>query len=162
MELVFPATDLARPLAMADALLHRMMSERIAELETKAPRSLADEVRQLLRTLVFTATCTPRIVGLRLGVPVRTLNRRLAEQGTSVSALRDEVRRDTACQLARAGREDGGRGRPPARLQRARRVHARLPALDRDRARAVAGAATGAAARPALTGSALLRRAQLL
>jgi len=112
MELVFPAADLARPLATADALLHRMMSERIAELETTAPRSLAAEVRQLLRTLVFTATCTPRIVGLRLGVPVRTLNRRLAEQGTSVSALRDEVRRDTACHLlAQGGKTAGEVGR---------------------------------------------------
>jgi AraC-like DNA-binding protein len=112
MELVFPATDLARPLAMADALLHRMMSERIAELETMAPPSLADEVRQLLRTLVFTTACTPRVVGLRLGVHVRTLNRRLAEQGTSVSALRDEVRRDTACQLlAQGGKPAGEVGR---------------------------------------------------
>ena len=112
MELVFPATNLARPLATADALLHRMMSERIAELEATAPRSLATEVRQLLRALVLTKTCTPRIVGLRLGVPVRTLNRRLAEQGTSVSALRDEVRRDTACHLlAQSGKTAGDVGR---------------------------------------------------
>jgi len=108
MELVFAASDLARPLATADALLHRMMSERIAELETMAPRSLADEVRQLLRTLVFTAACTPRIVGLRLGLHVRTLNRRLAEQATSVGALRDEVRRDTACQLLAQGGQPAG------------------------------------------------------
>jgi AraC-like DNA-binding protein len=112
MELVFPAADLARPLATADALLQRMMSERIAELETMAPRSLADEVRQLLRTLVFTAACKPRIVGLRLGLSVRTLNRRLAEQATSVGALRDEVRRDTACQLlAQGGKPVGEVGR---------------------------------------------------
>jgi len=112
MELVFPASDLARPLATADALLNRMMSERIAELETMVPRSLPGEVRQLLRTLVFSGTCTPRIVGLRLGVPVRTLNRRLAEQGTSVSALRDEVRRDTACHLlAHGGKTAGEVGR---------------------------------------------------
>ena len=99
MELVFAATDLARPLATADALLHRMMSERVAELQEMASHSLTGEVRRLLRTLVFTAICTPRVVGLRLGVPVRTLNRRLAEQGTSLRALRDEVRCDTACQL---------------------------------------------------------------
>jgi AraC-like DNA-binding protein len=112
MEMLFPAADLERPLDTADALLHRMMSERIAELETMVPRSLPDEVRQLLRTLVFSATCTPRIVGLRLGVPVRTLNRRLAGQGTSVSALRDEVRRDTACHLlAQGGKSTGEVGR---------------------------------------------------
>jgi AraC-like DNA-binding protein len=42
-------------------------------------------------------------VSLRLGLPLRTLNRRLAKQGTSVSALRDEVRRDTAYQLLGQG-----------------------------------------------------------
>jgi AraC-like DNA-binding protein len=99
MVLVFPAADLARPLATADALLHRMMSERIAELETLAPEGLAGEVRQWLRTMVFAAGCTPRVMAARLGIPVRTLNRRLAEQGTSVRTLRDEVRRDTACHL---------------------------------------------------------------
>jgi AraC-like DNA-binding protein len=108
MELVFPASDLARPLATADAFLHRMMSERIAELETMAPRDQVGEVRRLLQTLVFAAPCTPRTVGLRLGVPVRTLNRRLAEQGTSVRALRDEVRRDTACHLLAQGDKTAG------------------------------------------------------
>jgi AraC-like DNA-binding protein len=112
MELLFAAADLERPLATADALLHRMMSERIAELETMVARSLPDEVRRLLRTLVFSATCTPRVVGLRLGLPLRTLNRRLAEQGTSVSALRDEVRRDTAYHLlAQGGKSAGEVGR---------------------------------------------------
>jgi len=75
------------------------MSERIAELQVMAPHNLTGEVHRLLRTLVFTASCTPRVVGLRLGVPVRTLNRRLAEQGTSLRALRDEACWDTACQL---------------------------------------------------------------
>lgn len=112
MELVFRAADLGLPLATADALLHRMMSERIVEQESMAPRSLPDEVRQALRTLVFSEHCTPRIVGLRLGLPIRTLNRRLAEQGTSVSALRDEVRRDTACHLlAQGGKTAGEVGR---------------------------------------------------
>jgi AraC-like DNA-binding protein len=64
-----------------------------------APDGLAGEVRQWMRAMIFAAGCTPRVVAARLGLPLRTLNRRLAEQGTSVRALRDEVRRDTACHL---------------------------------------------------------------
>jgi AraC-like DNA-binding protein len=108
MVLLFPAADLARPLATADALLHLMMSERIAELEAMAPAGLVGAVRQWLRTRVFAVACTPRAVASRLGIPVRTLNRRLAEQGTSVRALRDEVRRDAACHLLGQGTMSAG------------------------------------------------------
>jgi AraC-like DNA-binding protein len=135
MVLVFPVADLARPLATADALLHQMMSERIAELETMAPEGLAGEVRQWLRAMVFAADCTPRVMAARLGMPLRTLNRRLAEQGTSARVLRDEVRRDTACHLlAQTAKTAGEVGRllgytEPAAFSRAfRRWTGRAPA----------------------------------
>ncbi|MDZ7589358.1 MAG: AraC family transcriptional regulator [Rubrivivax sp.] len=99
MVLVFPASDLARPVPTADPLLYRMMAERVSQLEAVAPRGLIDEVRQMLRALVLTTKCTPSLVARRVGIAARTLNRRLALEGTSLRALRDEVRRDTACQL---------------------------------------------------------------
>jgi AraC-like DNA-binding protein len=97
--LVFSAGDLARPVPTADPLLYRMMAERVSQLEAIAPRGLVVEVRQILRALVLTAHCTPSLVARRVGIAERTLNRRLALEGTSVRALRDEVRCDTACQL---------------------------------------------------------------
>jgi len=97
--LVFPASDVARRVPTADPLLYRMMSEHVSQLEAIAPRGLVDEVRQILRALVLTTRATPSLVARRVGIAARTLNRRLALEGTSLRALRDEVLRDTACQL---------------------------------------------------------------
>lgn len=99
LSLVFPANDLQRPLATADSLLHRMMSERVRELERFTRSGPVERVRRLLRTLVFLPKCTPALVAARLGVSLRTLNRRLAEEGTSVHRLREEVAAELACQL---------------------------------------------------------------
>lgn len=96
---VFPASDLQRPLATADPLLHRMMSERVAQLEAKLHRDLLGQVRDLMQTMVFVGDSrTSRVAG-RLGLSLRTLNRRLADLGSSLHRIREEVWTETACQL---------------------------------------------------------------
>jgi AraC-like DNA-binding protein len=99
LALVFPAADLKRPLATADPLLHRMMTERIGEIEAAARTGLVDRVRRLLRTLVFLPHCAPAVVAGRMGMSLRTLNRRLAAEQSSVRQLHEEVAMDAARQL---------------------------------------------------------------
>jgi len=108
LALVFPASDLVRPLASADPLLHRMMSERLQQLEATSRDGLVDHVRRLLRTLVFLPHGTPTVVAGRLGLSLRTLNRRLAAEGTSVRSLSDEVAMDAARQLLASTAKSAG------------------------------------------------------
>ena len=108
LELVFPASDLQRPLATAAPLLHRMMTERIRELVAASRTDLVDRVRRQLRTLVFLPHRAPPVIAGRLGMSLRTLNRRLADEGTSVRRLSDEVARDAACQLLASTAKSAG------------------------------------------------------
>ncbi len=97
--LVFPPRWLDHPLPGADPLLHRMMADRVSELERLAGSDLVAQLRRILRTLVMTPDCSLEAAARLAGMHGRTLNRRLAEQGTSFLELREEARRDLACQL---------------------------------------------------------------
>lgn len=99
MNVVFPASDLAKPVATADPVLYRMMSERVGVLEAKLGQDLVGRVRDLLQTLIFLPECGGAIVANRLGMSLRTLKRRLQERGANLQAIRDEVRAEAACQL---------------------------------------------------------------
>ncbi|MGE5161834.1 MAG: AraC family transcriptional regulator [Betaproteobacteria bacterium] len=99
MSVVFRASDLARPVASADPVLYGMMAERIATLEARLDRDLVGRVRDLMQTLVFLPDARGTIVASRIGMGLRTLNRRLRNHGTTVQAVRDEVRCAAACQL---------------------------------------------------------------
>ena len=97
--IVFAANTLARELATADPLLNRMMKERIAEMETVANAGLVEKARNLLGTMIFVPNCSPSLLARRLGLAMRTMNRRLADDGTSYQQLRDEVCMTAARQL---------------------------------------------------------------
>jgi AraC-like DNA-binding protein len=99
MNVVFPSAHLAKPVATADTVLYRMMAERVALLESKLGLDLVQHVRDLLQTLVFLPEARGAIVANRLGLSLRTLKRRLQERGTSLQAIRDDVRAEAACQL---------------------------------------------------------------
>ena len=99
LKMIFPASDLARPLPSADPLLYRMMAERIEQLEARQRRDLIGRVRNVMQTVIFTQTARASIVASRMGVSLRTLNRRLRAEGTSLQAIRDAVTAEAACQL---------------------------------------------------------------
>jgi AraC-like DNA-binding protein len=99
MTLVFQAGDLARPVPTADPLLYRMMSERVEQIERGQNRDLVGRVRDLLQTMVLLPDLQASIVASRLGMSLRSLNRRLSVEGTSVREIRDEVSAETASQL---------------------------------------------------------------
>lgn len=97
--LVFPAAELAAPLATADTFLYTMMLERLQQIEALATADLTDRVRHLLASMIYIEGWSASMVAARLGVSLRTLNRRLAYAGTTFKMLREEACRDAACQL---------------------------------------------------------------
>jgi AraC-like DNA-binding protein len=101
VNVVFAAADLEKPVASADPVLYRMMAERVAALEARIDPGLVARVRDLMQTLVLLSDSRGSIVASRLGMSLRTLKRRLAAEGTTLQAIRDEVRANAACQLLR-------------------------------------------------------------
>lgn len=97
--LVFPVAELAMPLATADTFLYTMMLERLQQIEALAAAALPDRVRHLLAWLIYVEGWNATMLATRLGISLRTLNRRLADAGTTLRVLRDEAYRDAACQL---------------------------------------------------------------
>jgi AraC-like DNA-binding protein len=97
--LVFPLSVLDRPLAAADPLLHRLMEERVHELERLSQADLVSGLRRILRTLVGQPNCSLEFVAHQLGTHARTLSRRLHAKGTTFLQLREEVSLQVAREL---------------------------------------------------------------
>lgn len=94
--LVFPASELELPLVSADPAAKRLAKDQLErELAALAEAGVIARVRAAL------ADGTPTIVELakQLKMSSRTLKRRLAEHGTTYSALRDDQRRQRALLL---------------------------------------------------------------
>ncbi|WP_437956187.1 AraC family transcriptional regulator [Sorangium sp. So ce119] len=107
-ELVLPAEALARPLPQANdalaAFLERQVGALAARLPGAAPsgQALADRVRALLAERLREGADLGALAA-RLRMSPRTLQRRLGDEGTSLHALLDEVRRGRAAALLEAG-----------------------------------------------------------
>ncbi|WP_437710833.1 AraC family transcriptional regulator [Sorangium sp. So ce448] len=101
-ELVLSVEELARPLPHANealaAFLERHMSAAAARLPGAAPPALSDRVRALLGERLREGADLDALAA-RLRMSPRTLQRRLGDEGTSVHALLDEVRRGRAAAL---------------------------------------------------------------
>jgi AraC-like DNA-binding protein len=97
---VLPAADLERPLA-EDPGAHRAalddLSTVISECTTSATRAVASLAGPLLPSGIVTV----EMVAAQFGLHAKTLQRRLATEGTSFTAVIDHVRRDTAARLLR-------------------------------------------------------------
>lgn len=103
--LTFPAHWLDHALPSADPMLHRLMLERAGELRAMTSDDLAGRLRRVVRPLVSAPDCSLAVVARHLGMHARTLNRRLARQGTSFRTLREQIRLEAACQLLRNTRK---------------------------------------------------------
>ena len=88
----------------ADPLLHMMMAHRVDDIEAHASEDLVGQVRRMLPALLLEHTTTLAVVAKRLGLGVRTLNRRLATGGTSFMQLREEASNAMARQLLESTR----------------------------------------------------------
>lgn len=103
--LVFPASDLARPLASADPRAYAQALRDLERLDKLSGAGFANKVRRLLRRLLITGA-GPDGIDLRdvaqlFALHPRTLNRRLRAEGTTFKALLMETRYEIARQLLR-------------------------------------------------------------
>lgn len=101
LEVAFDAEVLDRPLPRADSRLFGYLASRAAELLAALPRDgdVIAPVRQQIAELLAHGEPRAAVVARRLAMSQRTLNRRLAEAGTSFAALLSEVRRTRATLL---------------------------------------------------------------
>jgi len=93
----FPAAVLERPLKSADAALARFFEGYVERLDARVgSRSLRDSVRAAIAERLCGAELTLAALARALRQSARTLQRRLADEGTSLSALVESVRRERA------------------------------------------------------------------
>jgi AraC-like DNA-binding protein len=93
----FPAAVLERPMARADAALSRFFEGYVEQLDLRvATRSLANDVRGAIAERLCDGELSLPALARALGQSARTLQRRLSDEGTSVSALVESVRRERA------------------------------------------------------------------
>ncbi len=156
---VFRSQWLDRPLATADPLLHLLMQQYVREIGPDPGEDLPGQLRRIMPNLLTRGRATPAAAAQRMGLGIRTLNRRLAEDGSAFSRLRDESRYSIARQLL-------GNTRMPAGEVAVRLGYANASAftraflrwsgvaptqwrmLQRGRAERARGARDGTAARP--------------
>lgn len=94
-------SDLLRPRAADDPDVRDVVIRYLESTEGPGNESPSDEVRRLCMRMLATGHATAVQVAAHLGINVRTLQRRLAAEGTTFEALLDEVRRDRAEQYLR-------------------------------------------------------------
>jgi AraC-like DNA-binding protein len=90
-----------RPLRGANALLRKLLQERIAALGSLGVGDLVSQVRRVLQNLVLNGQGSLGQVAEVFAIHRRTLNRRLRERGLTFRRLVEEVRCEMACQLLR-------------------------------------------------------------
>jgi AraC-like DNA-binding protein len=99
--LVFPKTWLDRPVSGADPHQYRTLDAAAKALMERLDVDFVDQLHRVLHGLVITGWGSVEQAAFLFGMHRRTLNRRLAAQGTSFRALLQEVRFEIAQQLLR-------------------------------------------------------------
>ena len=102
-EFVCKVTDLEKPIPTADPLMARYLKQYFDSILPSPRAEVSETVRELVWVLLKSGKCSAGRVAKHLGVDRRTVNRRLASEGNSYSAIRDAVRRDLARSLVREG-----------------------------------------------------------
>ncbi|MBS1691279.1 MAG: AraC family transcriptional regulator [Actinobacteria bacterium] len=89
------AADLRRPLRRDDHTHRRTVHQLAIQIDDRQPR-LSHTTTDVARTLLPTGALTLVLVARHLNMHPRTLQRRLAAEGTTFATLVDNIRRDTA------------------------------------------------------------------
>ena len=103
--IVFPATDLARPLANANPDAYARALRDLEDMDAVCGIDLASKTRHVLRRLFVSGSGADGVdvqtVAQLFALHPRTLHRRLHAEGTTFSALLEESRYEIARQLLR-------------------------------------------------------------
>ena len=97
--IIFRAGDLDTPLAMSDAMLSKYAHRYLDSIMHHRSGSTSEKIRELVRVLLSSGSCTADKVARRLGVDRRTVHRYLTEGGETFSSVLAEVRTETATRL---------------------------------------------------------------
>ena len=97
--LFIPRSLLDHAIPGSDSRREAAIRELIARAEAANPRSLSLRVKELLSAMLVESEPTFDQVATAFGTSRRTLRRRLALEGTSVTALRNEIKAEFARQL---------------------------------------------------------------
>ncbi len=88
------AADLRRPLHRDD-VAHRAIVEHLNSIAAQ-DTGLAQSVRTIVRQLLPTGAATLEVIATQFNLHPKTLQRRLADEGTTFAGLVDEVRKEAA------------------------------------------------------------------
>lgn len=97
--LIVPAALLDRPNTRADDQLAQHARQLLEAVLSPSPQSVTQDVDQLIRLLLPTGKATIQTCAASLGMTVRTLQRRLDEEGGSFSSVLNRARMQLATQL---------------------------------------------------------------
>lgn len=97
--LVFSARWLDQRIERADPELHRILLERVAELDAQQGADFVTGVSTLIRAGLLSGHVSLEQIAGRLAMSSRTLKRRLRAEGTTHSALLERSRMEMACHL---------------------------------------------------------------
>lgn len=97
--MVVPAALLDRQLPSADARAEAAIRAVIADAEAARPLSLTLQVRRIVSAMLIGSVPSFAQIASALMMSPRTLRRRLADEGTTVTALVDETKAEIARQL---------------------------------------------------------------
>lgn len=92
--LIFDACVLTQPLDCASEALHQLITQHLSGMERLSADEMPGYVRQLLRNLLPSGRATIYRVADCMAVNPRTLQRQLAQEGTSFQQLLDETRQE--------------------------------------------------------------------
>jgi AraC-like DNA-binding protein len=100
---VFPREYLALPVPSADAQLHNLMRKHADSMLAELPRaqSLTERVRDLLAKELSGGSPTAKQIARKVAMSERSLARYLHEEGTTFSALLEDLRRRMALRYVR-------------------------------------------------------------
>lgn len=101
--IVCRSRDLDMPIPSADPELGRALKRWLDQQLAESKDAPLDRVRQVVRVLIPSGTCSVERVADQLGTHRRTLNRQLAASGESVSTVIEGVRAEMAKSLLTGG-----------------------------------------------------------
>jgi AraC-like DNA-binding protein len=99
--LFFDERDLELAIADADPQLYEIATTYIDQRFPAAAMSLSTRVRIIIAHLLVEGDCTHERVAAALSLHLRTLQRRLRDEGESFETIKDSVRRDIALRYLR-------------------------------------------------------------
>jgi len=96
--LVFDSSDFQRPFVTYNAELLEMLQPQLdkSHLQAKAEVTVAERVKWILKQMLAGGRPDASVVAHELGLSVRTLQRRIVNEGTTFRELLSEVRKELA------------------------------------------------------------------